>query len=148
MSAVFDLNEVDKVLNDKGIVIVDEGFDVSFVRNVETVKEIESALVFEEFWESGLDTRHQARALAESLQRREIFGWKMISGCETAHSVEGPFRTVLEALSEFPEFLEMLTNEPSQYCTPLVYDNKGIAQFWVGMYRPLDGQTLAPFQHL
>lgn len=138
MSAVFELDEVDKVLNDKGIVIVDEGFDVSFVRNVETVKEIESALVFDEFWESGLDTRHQARALAESVQSREISGWKMISGCETAHSTEGPFRTVLEALSEFPEFLEMLTNEPGQYCTPIVYDSEGIARFWVGMRHPLD----------
>lgn len=39
----------------------------------------------------------------------------------------------------FPEFLGMLTNEPGQYCTPLVYDSEGFAQFWVGMYRPLDG---------
>lgn len=139
MSAVFELDEVDKVLNGRGIVIVDDSFQVSFVRNVETVKEIESALVFKEFWESGLDTRHQARALAESVQSQEIFGWKMISGCETAHSAEGPFRTVLEALSEFPEFLEMLTNEPGQYCTPLVYDSEGFAQFWVGMCRPLEG---------
>lgn len=139
MSAVFELDEVDKVLNSKGIVIVDDGFDVSFIRDTETVKEIESALVFESFWEDGLDTRHQARALAESVQSREIFGWKMISGCETAHSAEGPFRTVLEALSEFSEFLEMLTNVPGQYCTPLVYDSEGFAQFWVGMYRPLEG---------
>mgnify|MGYP006961971378 CR=1 FL=1 len=138
MGVVFDLDMVDAAFDNKGIVIIDNAFEVSYVRDSETVKEIEGELVFEDFWEDGLDTRSQARALLESFQSRELFGWEMIEGQETAHSVEGPFRTVLESLSEFPEFFDMLMGTPGQYCTPIVHDSKGIARFWAGMYRPLE----------
>lgn len=67
---------VDDVLDSKRIVIVNDALEVSYIRDSETVKEIEEELVFEDFWEDGLDTRSQAHALLESFQSRKYLGGK------------------------------------------------------------------------
>lgn len=129
---------IDTFLIEKGVIEVREDLSVVLLEGNDIVHRVEDEIPLNYDFCLGSDYRNQAEALVEDFPQRELFGWRMAEGAETQHSVEGPFRSVAEALSEFPEFFSMLKTAPGRYCTPVLCDEGGFSRFWLGLYQTLD----------
>lgn len=129
---------IDTFLIEKGVIEVREDLSVALLEGNDIVHRVEDEIPLNYDFCLSSDYRNQAESLVEDFPQRELFGWKMVEGEGTQHSAEGPFRAVIEALSEFPEFLGMLKTTPGRYCTPALCDEDGVSRFWLGLYQPLD----------